>query len=175
MFHPGFDFAIIPDKIDGTEKQNRELIHRWLDDGLGPWGSPVWHLHESLEMLQHLSGSWRTVCLGSSGQWSSPGSRAWWERIDQAMSVVCDKDGRPVCRLHGLRMMDPRIFTRLPFASVDSTNAAVNQGSTTGWGSYRPPTASQRAAVIADRVEMYSSAPIYRPMGVQSEFELVEQ
>ena len=172
MFHPGFDFAIIPDKIDGTEEENTALIHRWLDDGLGQWGAPVWHMHESLDMLQQLCGAWRIVCIGSSGQWSYPGSKKWWERINEAMKAACSRDGKPLCKLHGLRMMDPRIFTKLPFSSADSTNAAVNQGSANGFGIYRPATAAQRSAVIADRVEMYSSSPIYTNVGTQDELFL---
>ena len=42
---------------------------------------PVWHLHESLERLQRLARCWRTVALGSSGQWSSPGTGVWWKRM----------------------------------------------------------------------------------------------
>lgn len=166
MYHPAFDFAVIPDRIDGSEAENNALIHRWLDEGLGQYGAPVWHLHESLAKLQQLCGAWRVVCIGSSGMWSQPGSSEWWYRMDEAMAVACDIHGRPACRLHGLRMLDPRIFSRLPLASADSTNAAVNQGSLDRFGSYIPATASQRAAVIADRIEHQSSAAQYIRSGV---------
>ncbi|MCY1562980.1 hypothetical protein D9M68_1004500 [compost metagenome] len=59
-------------------------------------------------------------------------------------------------------MLDPAIFSRLPFASADSTNAAVNGGSVSRFGMYCPPTAGQRAAVIADRIEAHTSAPIWQ-------------
>ena len=78
-----------------------------------------------------------------------------------AMDAICDDQGRPLCRLHGLRMLDPDIFTRLPLASADSTNAAVNCGAVNRFGMYLPPTAAQRAAVIADRIEMHNSAPVW--------------
>lgn len=74
------------------------------------------------------------------------------------MNELCDDEGRPPCRLHGLRMLDPQVFSRLPLASADSTNAAVNSGSLDRFGSYVPPTASQRAAVIAERIEAHNSA-----------------
>lgn len=157
--HPGFDWALIPDVIDGDEEANDRLIEEWPSH---LEGVPVWHLHESLERLQQLAKNWRTVALGSSGQWRTPGTAPWWKRIGTAMDAICDEHGRPACRLHGLRMLDPSIFTRLPFASADSTNAAVNGGSISRFGMYCPPTAGQRANVIADRIEAYNSAPIWQ-------------
>ena len=77
------------------------------------------------------------------------------------MNAACDEQGRPAARLHGLRMMDPEIFTRLPLASADSTNPAVNCGSLSRFGIYTPPTAAQRAAVIAERIEAQNSAPVW--------------
>lgn len=158
--HPGFDWALIPDVIEGSEAENDRLIADWPQHLAGV---PVWHLHESLERLDALSRAWRIVAFGSSGQWASPGTDAWWKRISAAMAAICDDHGRPRCRLHGLRMLDPAIFSRLPFASADSTNAAVNGGSISRFGMYAPPTAGQRAAVIADRIEAHNSAAIWRP------------
>lgn len=45
---------------------------------------------------------------------------------------------------------------------ADSTNAAVNGGSISRFGMYAPPTAGQRASVIADRIEAHTSAPIWQ-------------
>lgn len=157
--HPGFDWALIPDVIDGDEDANDRLLGLWPEHLPGV---PVWHLHESLERLQHLAANWRTVAFGSSGQWASPGTASWWKRMNAAMASVCDEHGRPVCRLHGLRMLSPAIITLLPFASADSTNAAVNGGSISRFGMYAPPTAGQRANVIADRIEAHNSAPIWQ-------------
>lgn len=160
--HPGFDWALIPDVIDGDEEANDQLLEQWPAHLPGV---PVWHLHESVERLQRLAGAWRTVALGSSGQWATPGTSSWWKRIADAMNAICDAHGRPACRLHGLRMLDPQIFSRLPFASADSTNAAVNGGSVSRFGIYVPPTAGQRAAVIADRIEAHNSAPVWTRSG----------
>ncbi|HBO8949782.1 TPA: hypothetical protein L5D21_003762 [Pseudomonas aeruginosa] len=166
--HPGFDWALIPDVIDGDEAANDRLLEQWPEHLPGV---PVWHLHESLERLQRLASAWRTVALGSSGQWATPGTAPWWKRISAAMNSICDARGRPTCRLHGLRMLDPKIFGRLPFASADSTNAAVNGGSVSRFGIYPPPTAGQRAAVIADRIEAHNSAPVWTRSG-QAELSL---
>jgi hypothetical protein len=160
--HPGFDWALIPDVIDGDESANDLLLEQWPEHLPGV---PVWHLHESLDRLVRLASNWRTVAFGSSGQWSSPGTAAWWTRMSAAMDVICDEHGRPRCRLHGLRMLDPTIFSRLPLASADSTNAAVNGGSAGRFGMYVPPTAGQRAQVIADRIEAHNSAPAWTRSG----------
>lgn len=157
--HPGFDWALIPDVIDGDEADNDRLLEQWPEHLPGV---PVWHLHESIERLVRLASNWKTVAFGSSGQWRSPGTAAWWKRMAAAMDAICNDQGRPMCRLHGLRMLDPAIFTRLPFASADSTNAAVNGGSISRFGMYAPPTAGQRASVIADRIEAHTSAPIWQ-------------
>lgn len=157
--YPQFDFAVIPDVIDGDEAANDTLLLEW------PWretaphiGAPVWHLHESLERLERLSLAWPRVCLGSSGDFSAIGTQAWWNRMAEAMDVVCDKAGRPVCKLHGLRMLNPDVFTRFPFASADSTNIAQNVGIDQKWkGTYLPANKEARAQVLRERIEAFQS------------------
>ncbi len=156
--HPGFDWALIPDVIDGDEQANDALLLEWPQHLSGV---PVWHLHESTERLQRLAGEYKTVALGSSGQWAQPGTASWWRRMGEAMHAICDELGRPACRLHGLRMLDPSIFTRLPLSSADSTNAAVNCGAVQRFGMYVPPSSAQRADVIAARIEAQNSAHIW--------------
>lgn len=160
--HPAFDWCLIPDRIDGTEDQNMALVQKWLGRNIEAEGVPVWHLHESLDYLHWLTLRFRRVAFGSSGQWATVGTAGWWARMAEAMQTVCDEQGQPKVKLHGLRMLDPAVFTRLPFASADSTNAAVNSGSLSRFGSYVPPTAAQRAAVIAERIEAHNSAHIWR-------------
>ena len=165
--HPSLDWCLIPDKIDGNEDDNVDLVRLWLRMGSRVEGVPVWHMDKSLSYLEWLVTHFRTVALGSSGQWSQPGTDAWWQRMGEAMGVACDPNGRPRARLHGLRMLDPEVFTRLPLASADSTNAAVNSGSLSRFGSYVPPTAAQRADVIASRIESQSSAAAWLCGGLQ--------
>jgi len=159
--HPGFDWALIPDIIDGTEADNVDWVMKWIRIGGRAKGVPVWHMHESFEWLEYLIDNFQTVALGSSGEYKSPGTSKWWRRMSIVISVCCDQYGRPKCKLHGLRMLDPDIFTRLPLASADSTNAAVNSGSLSRFGSYIPPTSSQRAAVIAERIECNNSSALW--------------
>lgn len=162
--HPGFDWALIPDVIDGTDRENDHLVNTWPK---GLEGVPVWHMHEPNVRLTWLARQFRVVALGSSGEFASVGTPQWWTRMGQAMKAVCDEQGRPMCKLHGLRMLDPEIFTRLPLSSADSTNAAMNSGSLSRFGMYLPPTTAQRAAVIAERIEANNSAPVFQ--GIQQE------
>ncbi|MGY1917521.1 hypothetical protein ACW9IF_01245 [Pseudomonas tolaasii] len=124
--HPGLDWPLIPDVIDGDESANDPLLEacpRKLR------GVPVRHLHESLDRLQRLAVDWPPEAIGSTGQWAHPGTAVWWKRMGSAMDPICDDQGRSACRLLGLRMLEPATFQNLPFASADSTNAAVNGGS----------------------------------------------
>lgn len=149
---PSCDFAVIPDVIDGGEAENDALLAEWP---LPVWfGAPVWHMHESLDRLERLAAKYPRVCIGSSGEFATIGTTAWWGQIARAMRVVCDDEGRPLCKLHGLRMLNPEIFTRLPFSSADSTNIGRNIGIDQAWrGTYSPPTKEARAQVMRARIE----------------------
>lgn len=158
--HPGFQWALIPDVIDGDEAANDALLEQWPAD-LRQHGVPVWHLHESLERLVRLAETYHTVALGSSGEFATPGTKAWWARMRAAMHAVCDEQGRPICKLHGLRMLNPKVFSKLPLASADSTNAGRNCNQLDRFGMYVPATGAQRTAVIADRIEQHNSASVF--------------
>lgn len=155
--YPGCDFAVIPDVIDGSKEDNDALISEWPH---GVLGVPVWHLHESLDRLLRLCKEWPKVALGSSGRWRTPGTADWWIRMGEAMQSVCDSDGMPMTKLHGLRMLNPSVFTRLPLSSADSSNVAVNSGSLKRWNTtYSPPSRGLRALILAERVEVFNSRP----------------
>lgn len=159
--HPNLDWCLIPDKIDGNEKDNLRMVQDWRNLRLRVKSVPVWHLHESLEYLDWLVHTFDMVAFGSSGEWSHPGSKTWWARMTEAMSVACDENGVAKTKFHGLRMLNPKVFQYLPLSSADSTNAAVNSGSLKRFGMYMPPTSSQRAAVIADRIEQHNSSAVW--------------
>lgn len=180
--YPQFDFAVIPDVIDGDEAANDALIEAW------PWkdtarhvGAPVWHMHESIERLQRLALAWPRICIGSSGEFAVVGNAKWWGRMAQAMDAICDKHGRPVCKVHGLRMLNPAIYQHLPLASADSTNVARNIIIDQKWkGTYLPVNRAARAIVLRERIESAQAATFWAPsfaraksMGVSvEEYEL---
>lgn len=169
---PSVDWCVIPDVIDGSEADNDALLAEWP---LPRWfGAPVWHMHESLDRLERLASGWPRVCIGSSGEFASIGTSAWWGQMARAMRVICDDDGRPLVRLHGLRMLDPGIFTHLPFASADSTNIGRNIGIDQAWkGPYPPAGKPARARVMRQRIESHNAPPCWS--FIVPEIELAEQ
>jgi len=171
--HPGFDWCLIPDIVDGTEEENTALIHGWMLDKFV--SVPIWHLHESLDKLTWLCDKWPRVALGSSGEFATPGARRWWSRISEAMRTACDSNGRPKAKLHGLRMLSNTITSHLPLASADSTNVARNIGIDAAWrGPYQPPNKASRALILARRIESHACASRWSgSCGVQENLELI--
>jgi hypothetical protein len=155
--HPGFDFAVIPDVIDGSERDNDELAEQW------PFavheGAVVWHVNESIERLARLARKYPIVCIGSSGKYDVSRPAAFLARMNDALPAILDSDGYPICKLHGLRMLNPKIFTQLPLATADSTNVARNIGIDSAWrgGTYQPASKETRTAVMVERIESYNS------------------
>lgn len=156
--HPAFDWCLAPDVIDGDEAANDEALDRWQAESMVDrhLSVPVWHLHESTERLVRLCRTFSRVALGSSGRFSMVGDVAWMQRMGEAMQAICDADGRPMCKLHGLRMLNPTVFSHYPFASADSTNAAQNHNRTRKLYQLTPAMA---ALTIVDRIESHASAP----------------
>lgn len=149
---PSCDFAVVPDVIDGGEADNDALLAEWP---MPRWfGAPVWHMHESIERLERMAADWPRLCIGSSGDFATIGAQKWWQRIALAMRALCNDDGQPMVRLHGLRMLDPGIFGRIPFTSADSTDIGRNVGIDQTWkGNYMPPSKDVRAQVMRARIE----------------------
>ena len=153
---PNLDWAIIPDTISGTEEQNDTLLQQWPHGR--HIGVPVWHLHETMGRLKRLCTDYHRVAIGSSGRYSAPGKEKWWHRMSEAMNAITDDHGYPSAKLHGLRMLSPTIFTKLPLASADSTNVARNMAYDCAWkGTYQPPTKAWRGIILAERIESQQS------------------
>lgn len=154
--HPCVDWCIIPDVIDGSESDNDTLMAEWpLPKHCSV---PVWHMHESLDRLERLL-EYPRIALGSSSEFSAVGSKKWWPRIAEAMRVICDPAGLPKVKLHGLRMLDPTVFSKLPLSSADSCYIARNSGIDSSWkGPYAMTGRYSRAVVLMERIERHASA-----------------
>jgi hypothetical protein len=169
--YPNFDFAVIPDVIDGDEQANDDLLAEW------PWqsrhahvGAPVWHMHESIDRLQRLANNWPRICIGSSGQFATVGDGKWWSRMADAMNSITDKHGLPITKLHGLRMLNIDVFSRLPLSSADSTNIAQNVGIDSKWrGTYTPVSKDSKARVIRERIEVVQGLTFWEKQSIQME------
>lgn len=163
-YHPRFDWAIIPDVIDGDEEANYKLIARWTQrfgrDAV-TIGVPVWHMHESADKLEYLALSYQRIAIGSSADYATVGSPIWHKRMQWAMKRIC-RDGKPITKIHMLRGLDPEVFSEYPFSSADSTNAARNCTLEQAWkGTYAPPSNSWRARVLMARIEAYNSSAVF--------------
>lgn len=160
--HPGFDWCLIPDKIDGTAEENRRHVFDWVG-GVGHFFAsvPVFHYHEPDWLLDEYCRLFKRIALGSSDKYSRVGTAQWWSRTREIFRVICDEHGRPRVKVHGLRMLNVKVFTELPFSSADSCNATVNAGSKKRFGMYMPPDSGTRANVIASRIEAHNSSPIF--------------
>lgn len=153
---PGFDFAIIPDVIDGGEDENDALIRDWPHGKF--FGVPVWHMNESDDRFIRLCNEFPRVAIGSCGEYDVKKPSKAILRLKDVIRHVVDQHGQPITKLHGLRMLSPQIFTKIPLASADSTNIARNIGIDKAWrGAYSPKSKETRASIMAERIESYNS------------------
>ena len=93
---PGFDFAVIPDVIDGDERANDCLMHRWPFRRISqfPSGTCI----ESIGRLKERRKTGR-VSPSAVPQFATVGDAIWWGRMAKAMSAVCNAPGgRPICK-----------------------------------------------------------------------------
>ncbi|MCL4396518.1 MAG: hypothetical protein M1482_17230, partial [Chloroflexi bacterium] len=81
-------------------------------------------------------------------------------------------NGRPVCRLHGLRMLSPSVVPFLPLASADSAYVSTKIGRANWGGCYKDASGEVKAAVLTSRVEAYQSAPEWQ--GIPKQDDLFE-
>jgi len=165
--HPCVEWAVIPDVIDGDEAQNDALVEAW--EMPAAVSVPVFHMHEDIDRLVRLAERFPRVALGSSGAYATVGTAQWWERMADMMDAICDAEGRPLVKLHGLRMLDPGVFSKLPLSSADSTNVARNVGIDSAWRqSYAPDSRATRALILMERIEKHASAAYWDRAGIQA-------
>lgn len=123
-FNDKVTMFMIPDIIDGTEEENNALI-KSVPQMFRKKATPVWHLHESLDKLNWLCGDYPRIAFGSSGQYATIRSKAWFARMDQAFDLII-RNNHTNTKIHGLRMLDGRVLGNYPLTTADSTNLACN-------------------------------------------------
>jgi len=115
-------WAVIPDMIDGGQRENDRLVKEWPHKDRG---APVWHLDESIFRLQSLCSNFYRVCFGSSGVYMDVGSDVWYHRIAEAFDAITDGSGRLGNWIHMMRGLS-QAGGEFPFSSADSANVARN-------------------------------------------------
>lgn len=158
MNHPRFAFAVIPDVIGGTSEENDALIAEWPHGKFV--GAPVYHFNEPDDRFVRLCHEFPRVCIGSMGEYDAKCPSKCVARLRDLFRYIVDANGYPVSKIHGLRMLDRRIFAEIPLSSADSTNVARNIGINKSWdkSAYAPASKETRALVLAERIESYNSA-----------------
>ena len=126
-------------------------------------------MDEPVERLARLAAAWPRVAFGSSRQFRTPGTQAWWGRLQQALAAVCDEPGRPKVKLHGLRMLSPHIVEHVPFASADSAYVSRKVGLANWDGCYKQASREARAHVLVDYYEASQSAAVWTGIPAQEE------
>lgn len=155
--HPRFDFAIIPDVIGGGMDENDRLIDEWPHGDV--IGVPVWHMNESDDRFISLCERFPRVAIGSCGEYDVKYPTKCVHKLRDVISKVIDKNGYPIAKLHGLRMLNKTIFTEIPLSSADSTNVARNIGLDKKWtGAYSPQSKETRASILVERIESFNSS-----------------
>lgn len=164
--HPACDWAVIPDVIGGTEAENDVMVDEWP---YGHRGVPVWHLNETPERLVRLAADWPRIALGSAAEYDVKRPRRCIARLAEVLPLI-STNGAPNVKLHGLRMLNPAITSRVPLASGDSTNVARNIRPDVKWiGPYEPATRETRTDVLVERIESVATP------GVMTEVTYLEQ
>jgi hypothetical protein len=161
--HPGFDWAIIPDVIEGDEAAKR-CAHRRL---------AVRQIRRSTRVASariHRSPVAARCGVAASGTgFERPvldGRHA--EMVQQAMEAIC-VEGRPIVKLHGLRMLRPAICKHLPLGSADSAGVSRGVGTTNWGGCYRQASDQIKAQVLLDSYESAQGAAVWAAVPRQEE------
>lgn len=121
LAHP--HWAVMPDVIDGSVDQQKELLKTWPESYKG-FGIPVWHLGLPISYLIELCDQYGKVCLGSSGEFWQVGGPKWAGRMDEVFNALAKTFGR-LPWTHGLRMLGQGDGP-WPLSSADSTNVALH-------------------------------------------------
>lgn len=151
LSHP--HWAVVPDVIDGTVEQQREMVATW--PFRREFGIPVWHLGLPITYLIELCDQWGRVCFGSAGAYWQIGTPSWCGRMDEAFNALVNAFGNQLPWVHGLRMLG-QAEGPWPLASADSTNVAQNFKTRIGC-----------AECMAERIDSINPPPLWAERPIQ--------
>ena len=113
--HPKVAFFVIPDVVDGGERDNDALINEVPKMFYGK-ATPVWHLHESIDRLIELCREWPRVCFGSSGEYAATRREKSWHKTTVGEVV------KEIAVRHKLKMALGKDLSDKPVEHIDQTN-----------------------------------------------------
>ena len=130
--------AVIPDKIDGTEQENAQLVAETMTMFDDPDRCmPVWHMHESISYFLHLAEGFGFVGIGSSGEFAQVGTPAWHARMTEVFAALdaWELAGEGAYVRPRIHLMRAQSMAHLyPVDSSDSVNVSMNHGRYRGEG-----------------------------------------
>lgn len=144
--------AVIPDVIEGSEQDNLLECSYAVRDGFAEFPERVmaiWHLNDSLELLEKFARLFNFVGFGSCAQYDVQRNKpGYFARIKEASDVLdrveAEHGRRPWVHL----MRGLGVFAKLTrFESADSCNVAINHCR------HKAKHGDQRAKFLADRIK----------------------
>lgn len=109
-------------EVEDSAKQSYDNLQEMKSHGLRP--IPVFHQDENLRWLERMLADGETY-IGISLRKENRAKIQWLNRI---FSMITNKDGNPLIRLHGFGITRPHILLKYPFYTVDSTTWAIFPG-----------------------------------------------
>lgn len=118
FLHSHLKFIDVYASLDviGDEVASMKNLKDLEAEGLRPL--PCWHIGEPLDVLRHMVDNYPYFSIGG-----MVGRRSRIvTHLDEAFSIICDRDGFPKNRIHGFGMGVPGLILRYPWFSVDSSS-----------------------------------------------------
>lgn len=115
------DHYIVLDVIGCAEKslENQKYME---NRGLKPL--PVFHQGDNWSYLEHYIKNYEYVCISPLSYSAGGESMVTW--LDKVFSeYICDKDGYPKVKTHGLGLTTVNMLIRYPWYSVDSASGKL--------------------------------------------------
>lgn len=122
---PGSFFVPFDEIEAGSQVQNALLEE--MPEGMRALASPVWHMNEPIDRAVGLAIVYGRLCVGSTDEFVTVGSRAWRGRMDDLFNRLKADFGDDLPPVHMLRGMQcQKDDFDYPFVSVDSTDLGRN-------------------------------------------------
>jgi hypothetical protein len=112
------------DDVKESSRRSFENFQYMKSRGLSPL--PVFHQGEPFHWLErYLEDGEPYICISTNKELSTESNRKW---LDIVFTMICDEQGNPSVKTHGLGITIWELMTRYPWESVDSTSWSLIPG-----------------------------------------------
>ena len=109
--------------VEKSARKSYDNLQEMKSHGLSP--IPVFHAGEDFKWLERLLADGETY-IGFSSSKDTTALKTDW--LDRLFSMICDRDGNPLIRIHGFALTRPLYVLRYPWFSIDSTTWSLDAG-----------------------------------------------